>query len=122
MAETPLGVGSPFEALSRAVFSTTVNVMGYAATWVPTTGGPALTATVHFKNPTEVTQVLGFDYAPEAWQMEYFEDDLPGLKNLADLRASTEIVTIGEHDWYVVAVDKKHDGRTYLATLKPVPA
>lgn len=120
--ETPQPASSPFDALSRTVFNTTVNVMGYTATWTPAGGGETYTAKVHFNNPTEMVQRVGIEYNPDAWQMEYYLDDFPGLKDLADGRGSLEVVTVADQEWYVKTVIKKYDGKTYIAELKPKPA
>ena len=118
--ESPTPTGSPFDALSRNVFTTTVDIMGYVATWTPSGGGDSYVAKVHFNNPTEAVQRVGIEYNPTAWQMEYYIGDFPGLKALADGRGSLEVVNVAGYDWYVKTVVKKHDGKTYIAELKPV--
>lgn len=117
MASAP--VTDLFYTLQKAAYDATTRLFGYVATW--NDGAEVHTATVHFQNPTEGMRLAGIDYDATEWRMEYRLEDFDGLKALADARTAKPIVTIGDTAYHVTRVQKKHDGRTYYATLQPVP-
>lgn len=111
---------SPFDALQTNVFRTAADTMGYVATWQAAAGGDTYTARVLFNNPTEQLKFVGVEFNADDWEIEYFLDDFPGLKDAVDARSSKETITIGEQDYRVRTVIKKHDGKTYRAQLQPI--
>lgn len=121
MPDSSPPIGSIFESLQRAVFNTARRTFGFDASWTPVGGGDPHEAKVLFSNPTEAVQHLGIEWNAETWYMEYYLDDFPGLKASVDARSNKEVIEIEGQEYYVRTVEKKHDGKTYLATLKIKP-
>ena len=105
--------------MQQAAFGVVTGAMGFAASWTPAGGGDEQTARVLFQNPTEEMKIAEVDYDPGAWRMEYKIDDLPGLEDAANARASKEVVIIEETEYYVRKVHRKFDGKTFIAELQP---
>jgi hypothetical protein len=114
-----------FDKLQEVSFDCVTNVMGYNASWSPSSGGATKTGKVLLKNPTEKYGYLGNQeyqlpqFDPLHWVMEYREGVFDGLKAASDARGELESVTINNQQFFVSAVYSKFDGKTYLATLQP---
>ena len=119
--ETPPPNTAPFDAMSKNVFQATVAVMGYTAIWTPAGGGSTYTAQVHFNNPTSALEKFGIEFNPDEWRVEYYAEDFPGLKDLADERGSNEVLNVAGVNWHVRTVVKKWDGKTYVVDLQKMP-
>jgi len=112
--------GSIFSNIQKTVFATTETVFGYLATWEPSIGGDAVTERVLLQNPTEQMTTAGVDYDPDAWRMEFGQNQFVGLKQLADSRATNEKITIEGNEFLVAKVFTKFDGNTLVAILSPL--
>lgn len=106
-----------FDGFKDVAFDIVTNVMGYAgATWTPSAGGPTLTGTVLFNNPTEDRKLAAVDYNPIEYRMEYKAGVFDGLKDSVD-RNNVEQVVIRGVTFNVREVAKKYDGDTYIAKI-----
>lgn len=112
---------NPFDNLKAKVFDTVGTIMGNDAVWIPSNGSfPAgYTARVLFNNPTEKQRLSDVDYDPTNWTIEYRFTQFPGLKQIIDTSATSEMVTVDGNLYGVRAINKKWDGDTYIAILEP---
>ena len=120
--------GSPFDRLRKTAFSIVKNVMGYSASWTPSTGGVAQTAKVLFKDPTVMHRLNGpegpfikIEYGPFDYIMEYDLGIFPALQDNVREKL-TEIVTIDGRNYGVRDVKSKWDGNTFIATMQLIEA
>lgn len=114
-------MGNIFDSMRDSAFDTTTKVMGYDATWLPSTAdedSEPLTARVHFKSPDQAQEMSGIDYMPLTPFMEYRSPFLPNLYELVQENNGGERVTINGVIYYVRKVVRLHDGATYMATLE----
>jgi hypothetical protein len=111
-----------FDSLKERAFDTTAQVMGYDASWVPSSTPEAepLTARVHFKKPDEKQDVSGVDFMPLTPFMEYRAPFFDGLYESVRATNGGEIVTINGVGYHVLKVARLHDGDTFKADLEPV--
>lgn len=112
-------MANPFDALQLALHQATTAAFGYDASWVPSTGGGALTARVHFREPTEAEKLGAVAYTPSDYFMEWYVGDLTGLFE-ATRGKKVERVTINEIVYVIRYVRKMHDGKTYSAHLERI--
>jgi len=99
------------------MFNTVTKTMGYAATWVPSAGGAAITATVLYNGPTEKEKLLSADYNPEKLTIEYKVDDLTGLRESVDA-GNIETITVTQFGDFSIKSALPHwDGKTIIANL-----
>jgi len=113
---------TPFDSLSSKVFDVCTTVMGYDASWTPSTGGVALTARVLFGEPTMNDRLgeYGDNYNLRTFFMEYYVGSFPSLfDNVQDDLEEHISITIDdiERTFYVVKESAKYDGRTYRVRL-----
>lgn len=111
-------MGSAFDTMQAAMFKTVQTQFGYDTTWQPLAGGAPYAAKVLFLTPTDIQKLMNVDYMPENWQMEYFEGDLPGLKQSVDTGA-VEVVIIDGTAYDVRQVLTDYDGKNFKALLTP---
>ena len=118
-----------FDRLQEVSFDTVSRTMGYDASWTPSNSSTEQTTKVLLKNPTEKYGYLGNqeyqlpEFDPLHWTMEYRAGTFNGLKELADKRNEvSEQVEINGQQFFVAGVYTKYDGKTYLATISPIPA
>ena len=112
-----------FDDIQDTAFDIVTNTFGYAATWLPSDGGPEQAATVLYKDATDKHPFSNVDFIVEEYVMEYKEGDFTGLKN-AVARGETENVRIKmENDvtlqFLVRRTESKYDGKTIRAMLNP---
>lgn len=109
---------NPFDALQENSFDIVANTMGYDATWAPVAGGPLLEGRILFKDPTEMAELAGMEYAPVGYRMEYRRGVFDGLfESCRD--GVLERVTIEGVVYVVRDVKSAYDGKTYRAKLEP---
>lgn len=111
---------NPFDAIQENAFDTVSATMGYDAVWQPSDNSTEQTARVLLKEPTQEYTQEGFRYTPFNYLMEYRRGFFVGLIDKARQNAS-EIVSIGDNDYYVRSVRAKFDGKTYVALLELIP-
>lgn len=114
-----------FDGLQNRVFDTAGRVFGYDAVWTPSGGGPAQTARVLFKDPSDSEEILD---AAEVRAlvynnvlqpvMEYRAGQFDGLYEAVSDRGNYEEVTINGGAYQVHKVEPVFDGRTYKAHLQ----
>lgn len=112
-----------FDDIQNTAFDIVTNTFGYAATWLPSDGGPEQTATVLYKDATDKHELSNVDYIVERYVMEYKEGDFTGLKE-AIARGDNENVTISINEevtlsFLVRRIESKYDGKTIIAMLNP---
>ncbi len=114
-------VDNLFDGAQAAAGKVVSNTMGNVAVWVPSDGShPAgYTVRVLFKNPTENKELAGVNYDPDHYQMEYFEGEFPGLRELVGENNGGETVVIKSVTYNIQHVSTKHDGKTIIADLYP---
>lgn len=109
---------SLFNRLQKsALWPVVEKVMGDEATWTPAAGGPALTATVLFNEPTKPQMQMGLEYQPVGWEMEYRQDQFVGLYE-AVRQGSYETIAYLGRSFAVREVTLLHDGLTFRAKLE----
>lgn len=114
-----------FDKLQDVAFNVVTTVMGYTATWSPSTGGPTLSGDVLYNNPTEGRKLSEVDYSPNEYRMEYRNDLFLGLKAAADENRDEQVIIFSKYyplgqAFNVLAVDAKYDGNTMIAKILPV--
>ena len=114
-------MASIFDQYRKTVFATAETVFGTSAIWTSSMGGSTVEGKVLLNNPTEKMAMAGIDYDPTAWRIEFTPDQFPGIKDLVDTRATSEVFSINGQDFYVAQIDTKFDGQTYVAILNPLP-
>lgn len=111
-------MSNPFDGYMQKAFDVTTTVMGYDATWTPSTGGAQKTGRVHYREPNEKDMIAsGVQYMPFAFFMEYKEGVFDGLHE-AVRSGNIEIVAVNGGSHYVRSVVKISDGQTYEAQLE----
>lgn len=111
-----------FDSLSSKVFDVCSNVMGYDASWTPSTGGSTLSARVLFGEPTMDDKLgeYGDNYTLRTFFMEYYLGSFTSLFEVVQ-KDYEEVVLITIDDiqrtFYVVNEECKYDGRTYRVRL-----
>ena len=102
------------------MFATVANTMGYTATWLPSAGGAAITATVLYKGPTIKEKLFDAAYSPDNLTLEYKVEDLQGLKQSVD-EGNEECITItGIATFVIRSIQTTFDGKTITANLQQV--
>lgn len=111
-----------FDNLQDTLFGTVKSTMGYPAVWNPSVGGPAQTATVLYKGPTDREKLANVDFDIDQMTMEYSQGDFTGLyESVRDnKREPVTIQGVSGQDiqCVVVSARKLHDGKTIEARLK----
>lgn len=104
-------MGSPFDRLQRACFNVAKKTFGYLnASWQRSGGDPVF-CDVLFKDPTETQKMLGVEYEPNTYIMEYLRGDFPGLYELVRNKRHQLIVIDGMR--YVTKwAETTYDGKT----------
>lgn len=114
-------MGNIFDQLQDNAFDTVTKTMGYPASWNPSRGGPAQTATVLYKDSTEKYELSNVEYDPLQWRMEYRYGFFTTLKEAVD-DSEPEVVTIslpgGDAQFYIRKVDTSFDGKTFTAYMQ----
>ena len=112
-------MSNPFDSLRNLAVKTVTSVMGYTATWQPSTGGSLVTATVLYKYNTEGFTVGDNEYIPHNYMVEYTTNDLTGLKTLVDQGSTKEKIVVsidGRTETILIRkVEAKFDGFTLCA-------
>lgn len=110
-----------FDNLQDNLTGAIKSTFGYPAVWNPTVGGPAQTATVLYKGPTEKEKLANVDYDTDRVTMEYDHSDFAGLHESVktNKREPITITVSGQQiDFLVLGIQKLHDGKTFEARLK----
>lgn len=110
-------MSSPFDGLQQLCYNTATTVFGFIATWAPSAGGVTRTANVLKREPTSEVDLVGFNYTPQIYIMEYKDGDFPGLKTSCNT-GGNEAVTIDGVIYDVKKVDAIWDGKTLKAILE----
>lgn len=115
---------NPFDAIQAAAFDVVTNTFGYAAKWTPSDGSAEKTAQVLYKDATEKQGLSDQDFEVERYKMEYKNGDFPELKNLVDTADTIEKVSIETQkdiwlEFMVRRIERKFDGKTFIAILNP---
>lgn len=111
-------MSNPFDGYMQKAFDVTTTVMGYDATWTPSTGGEQKTGRVHYREPNEKDMIAsGVQYMPFAFFMEYKVGVFDGLQE-AVRHGNIEIVTVNGASHYVRSVVSISDGQTFEAQLE----
>ena len=113
---------NPFDSLSNKVFDVCGKVMGYDASWTPSTGGVALEARVLFGEPTRDDKLgeYGDNYTLRTFFMEYYQGSFLTLfENVQSDKEELVVITIDDiqRNFYVVNEESKYDGRNYRVKL-----
>ena len=106
-----------FDDLQRGAFGVVTHTMGYAASWAPSAGGAVKTATVLFKDASQTARLLQIEYDPKRAIIEYFDDQLTGLKTAVNLKRDEEIIVNGIA-YGVNEIKADADGKTLIAHLE----
>lgn len=110
-------MGNMFTSLQDVLLNTVNNTMGDAASWIPSAGGAAITATVLYNGPTEKEKLLDANYNPDKITIEYKVGDLPGLKEAVDT-GDVETITVTPYgNFSIKSIETKWDGKTIIAHL-----
>lgn len=115
---------NPFDTIQAAAFDVVTNTFGYAAKWAPSNDSAVQTAKVLYKDATENHGLSDQDYDLERYKMEYKSGDFVQLKGLVDAAGTNEKVQIEtvEGVWLefmVRRIERKFDGKTFVAILNP---
>jgi hypothetical protein len=114
-------MGNLFDGIRDSAFDVTLATFGYDASWIPvaTPEADPFTARVHYKDPNEKESLGGVEYTPLSPFMEYRSPSFPGLYESAR-NNNGEIVTVNGAQYTVRSVERKFDGKTYMAILEPI--
>lgn len=115
---------NPFDTIQAAAFDVVSSTFGYAAKWTPSGSAVEQTAQVLYKDATENHGLSDQDYDVERYKMEYKNGDFSGLKQAVDTADSIErvfIETIKDTwlEFMVMRIERKFDGKTFIAILNP---
>lgn len=110
-----------FDKIQATAVNVVKSTMGYDAAWIPSDSSfpPGYSGRVLFKNPTENKELAGVEYDPNHYQMEYAEDQFPGLNTLVSSNNGGEKITINNVLYNVQNISTKYDGKTIIADLYP---
>lgn len=109
-----------FDTLQDTLFNTVNTTMGYPASWTPSAGGAAITATVLYNGPTEKEKLFDAEYNPDKITIEYKKGDLTGLKEAVDA-GDAETITVTPHgNFSIKSIETKWDGKTIIAHLAKI--
>ena len=110
---------NPFDALETQVFSVVLNTMGEDAIWLKSDGS-SVPGRILFKYPTLPTTIGEadtYEYKPVTPTAEWYKDTFVGLKELSDGQ-NDEYIEIRDDKYFVIRVETKFDGDTYVAQLE----
>lgn len=127
-----------FDGIQNAMFDTITATFGIDAFWVPSQapaapvtqpdpeaanvsqGAPEapqpIAGRVLFRSPAEVSTLLGIEYQPETFYIEFKRSVFAGLKALVDAK-SPETITIEGVSYWVRNVYPRFDGQDLIAEL-----
>lgn len=106
-----------FNGLQDVLLNTVNTTMGDTATWIPSAGGAAITATVLYNGPTEKEKLFDAAYNPDKITIEYKVTDLTGLEESVEAN-NDEVITVTPHgNFSIKSIQKKWDGKTMIANL-----
>lgn len=115
---------NPFDTIQATAFDVVTSTFGYVAKWAPVSGSAEQTAKVLYKDATENHGLSDQDFDLERYKMEYKSGDFTGLKEIVDTADTIEKVLIEtvKDTWLefmVRRVERKFDGKTFIAILNP---
>lgn len=108
-----------FDNLKQTVFSHILSVMGEDAVWV-SSSGEETTGQILFNYPTQPDKIGDTDQyqtEPITPTAEYYTDTFEGLKADADTQIDGYLLIRGQK-YFVLSVQTKYDGDTYIANLE----
>lgn len=104
-----------FDALQETAFATVTNTMGYDASWQPQGVQIVYTARVLFSDPTDdKDKVSDQSYTSSNPQVEYKDDDLPGLYDAVHANNGGQTITVNGLNYTTLTAKKKYDGKTII--------
>lgn len=106
-----------FDSLQNKTFDIVGNTMGVNASWTPSEGGGELVGRVLFNDPSKKYKLMGVDYQPAGWSIEYREGVFVGLYESVR-ENNIETITLNGSNYTVRAVTKDFDGKTYIAEVE----
>lgn len=106
-----------FDKLQDKTFDIVGKTMGQDATWVPAGGGSQKEGRVLFNDPSKKYKLMGVDYQPAGWSIEYREGVFDGLYDSVR-SGGYERILMNDVFYNVRAVLKDFDGKTYIAELE----
>ena len=113
-------MSNPFDVIQETIFDTVTAIFGETAVWIPSAGGPPVSAAVLYKDPSAKYGIGESEFDVEEYYMEYKQGDLHGLKeavNNGHLESITVSNSSGTVEFYVRKCSKKFDGKTIVAIL-----
>lgn len=117
--------GSPFDLMESSMMDVVASTMGYYAEWTPSAGGDKQSGQVLFQDPTKSSSVANTAFLYDRPYMEYKLDIFDGLKLAVSNTHNNESVMIffsgklaPATQMFVRQVDRKWDGKTFLALLQ----
>lgn len=112
-------MGSPFDRLQKACFRAAQKTFGYMnASWQKSGVGPIF-CDVLFKDPTETQKLLGVEYEPNTYIMEYLRGEFPGLYELVR-RKDHQYIIIDGNSYTTKYAETAYDGKTIRIHLNIV--
>lgn len=107
-----------FDDLQEGAFDVVTDTMGYDAAWGLFTGR------VLFNEPTMpegLSQPVVARYSNKTYNLEYREGLFPGLfEAVRKAKAKTEKITVNGMEYHIRTIEKKFDGKNYIATLERI--
>lgn len=104
-------MGSPFDKMQKACFRAAKKTFGYLnASWQKS-GGDPIFCDVLFKDPTETQKLLGVEYEPGTFIMEYLRGDFPGLFEMVRGKQH-QIIVIDGNRYTTKFAETTFDGKT----------
>ena len=110
-------MGNLFDNLQNKTFDIVGNTMGENASWVPSGGGSEQIGRVLFNDPSKKYKLMGVDYQPSGWSIEYRDGVFAGLYDSVR-QGNEETITLNGSNYFVRAVSKDFDGKTYVAEVE----
>lgn len=109
-------MGSPFDRLQKACFRAAQKTFGYLnASWQKS-GVDPIFCDVLFKDPTETQKLLGVEYEPNTYIMEYLRGEFPGLLELVRAKKN-QIILIDGIEYSTKFAETAYDGKTIRVHL-----
>jgi hypothetical protein len=114
-------MGAPFDIFEDALMNVVTAMMGYDASWQPSTGGDTITGRMLLKYPTKKEDIQTVNFAHDYYMAEYKEADFSALKPATDQSSNTERLIINGTKFTILNITRKYDGKTCVAALELTP-
>lgn len=114
-------MANPFDTLKSGVFKTVEAVMGHPASWTSRDGLVSYAGRALLKHPATGYELMGVEYEPERYYMEYLRGEFPGLAERVDTQVGRDLETVNINGelYSALSVTELRDGDTIRVHITP---